>query len=101
MGSPINNQQCYRKISFMQEFVIGHKTAETDEQNVDGLSFGQAIFYAIYPRFTNVNIRLTTDVFTGEVDLYVTSESDEFTVEYNHTTGHHEVNVRSLANSPR
>ena len=97
MGNPINNQQCYRKISVTHQFVIGHKTAEPDDTGVNALPYGQAIFYAIYPRFTNVNIRLTTDIFTGEVDVYVTNENDEFTVEYNHTSGHHQVIVKSLA----
>lgn len=104
MGHPINNQQCYRKINVMHEFVIGHKTAEhksaeTDEIDIKALAYGQAIFYAIYPRFTNVNIRLTADVFTGEVDVYVTNENDVFTVEYNQTSGHHQVNIKSLAYS--
>ena len=98
MGSPVNNQQCYRKINMMQEFKIGHKTGDTDEANVKPLPYGQAIFYAIYPRFTNVNIRLTVDVFSGEVDVFVTNENDEFTVEYNQTSGHHEVLIRSLDN---
>lgn len=101
MGNPINHQQCYRKISVTHQFVIGHKTAEPDDTGVNPLPYGQAIFYAIYPRFTNVNIRLTTDIFTGEVDVYVTNENDEFTVEYNHTSGHHQVIVKSLASNTR
>lgn len=101
MGNPVNNQQCYRKISVMQEFLIGHETAKTEEKNIKALPYGQAIFYAIYPRFTNVDIRMTTDVFEGEVDVYVTNENDEFTVYFNQTTGYHQVKIKSLANSPR
>lgn len=98
MGNPINNQQCYRKISVSSEFVIGLKTDSTDESDGQALPYGQAIMYAVYPRFTNVDIRLTTDVFDGEVDVYMANENDEFTVVFNHTTGHHEVNVRGLSN---
>ena len=98
MGNPINNQQCYRKISVSSEFVIGQKTDSTDESDGQALPYGQAIMYAVYPRFTNVDIRLTTDVFDGEVDVYMANENDEFTVVFNHTTGHHEVNVRGLSN---
>lgn len=92
MGSPVNSQQCYRKINVMQEFVIGQQTG--DDRNIQALSYGKSIFYGIYPRFTNVDIRLTVDVFTGEVDVYVTNENDVFTVEYNQTSGHHEVLIK-------
>lgn len=95
MGSPVNSQQCYRKINVMQEFFIGQQTG--DDRNIQALPYGQSIFYGIYPRFTNVDIRLTVDVFTGEVDVYVTNENDVFTVEYNQTSGHHEVLIKPFA----
>ena len=95
----MNNQQCYRKISVMKEFVIGSDTAETSDKEVEPLPYGQAIFYAIHPRFTNVDIRMTIDVFAGAVEVFITDENDEFTVTLNETSGHHEVNIRSLAMS--
>lgn len=95
MGSPMDSQQCYRKINVMQEFVIGQQTG--DDRSIQALPYGESIFYGIYPRFTNVDIRLTVDVFTGEVDVYVTSENDVFTVKYNQTSGHHEVLIRRSA----
>lgn len=101
MGSPIDNKQCYRKISVMQEFVIGSQTADTEDKQVNPLPHGRAIFYAIYPRFTNVDIRMTIDMFAGAVDVYVASENDEFTVIFNETADRHQVNVQSLSNSPR
>ena len=99
MGNPVDNQQCYRKISVMKEFVIGKKTSETSQNTVEPLPYGQAIFYAIYPRFTNVDIRLTIDVFEGSVDVFVADENNEFTVTLNETSGHHRVNVKSVASS--
>ncbi|XP_074634355.1 multiple epidermal growth factor-like domains protein 8 isoform X4 [Acropora palmata] len=101
MGSPLNNQQCYRKMIVSSEFVIGLKTDLTDESDGKALPYGQAIMYAVYPRFTNVDIRLTIDVFVGEIDVYVANENDEFTVLFNHTTGHHQVNVKGLSNIVR
>lgn len=101
MGNPLNNQQCYRKMSVSSEFVIGLKTDSTDESDGKALPYGQAIMYAVYPRFTNVDIRLTIDVFVGEIDVYVANENDEFTVVFNHTTGHHQVNVKGLSNIVR
>lgn len=101
MGSPLNNQQCYRKMIVSSEFVIGFKTDVTDESDGKALPYGQAIMYAVYPRFTNVDIRLTIDVFVGEIDVYVANENDEFTVVFNHTTGHHQVNVKGLSNIVR
>lgn len=99
MGNPVNDQQCYRKISVMKEFVIGKKTSETSEETVEPLPYGQAIFYAIYPRFTNVDIRMTIDVFEGSVDVFVADENDEFTVTLNETSGHHKVKIKSLVSS--
>ena len=101
MGNPVDNKQCYRKISVMQEFVIGSQTVETEDKQVDPLPHGRAIFYAIYPKFTNVDIRMTIDMFAGAVDVYVANENDQFTVTYNETTDQHQVNVESLASSPR
>ena len=101
MGNPVRNQQCYRKITVSSEFVIGHKTDLTDESDGKLLPYGQAIMYAVFPRFTNVDIRLTIDVFVGEIDVYVANENDEFTVVFNHSTGHHQVNVKGLSNVVR
>lgn len=101
MGNPTDNKQCYRKISVMQEFVIGSQTADTEDKEVNPLPHGRAIFYAIYPRFTNVDIRMTIDMFAGAVDVYVASENDEFTVTFNETADRHQVNVQSPSNSPR
>ena len=101
MGNPADNKQCYRKISVMQEFVIGSQTADTEDKQVDPLPHGRAIFYAIYPRFTNVDIRMTIDMFAGAVDVYVANENDQFTVTFNETADQHQVNVESLTSSPR
>ena len=101
MGNPIDNQQCYRKISVMQEFVIGSQTADTEDKQVNPLPYGQAIFYAIYPRFTNVDIRMTIDMFAGAVDVYVANENDQFTVTFNETIAQHQVKVKSLSSSQR
>ena len=101
MGNPVDNQQCYRKISVMQEFVIGSQTADTEDKQVNPLPHGRAIFYAIYPRFTNVDIRMTIDLFAGAVDVYVANENDQFTVIFNETIGEHQVNVKSLTSTSR
>lgn len=101
MGKPADNRQCYRKISVVQEFVIGSHTADTEDKQVSPLPHGRAIFYAIYPRFTNVDIRMTIDLFVGAVDVYVANENDQFTVIFNETTAQHQVNVKSLASVSR
>ena len=85
----------------MQEFVIGSQTADTEDKQVDPLPHGRAIFYAIYPRFTNVDIRMTIDMFAGAVDVYVANENDQFAVIYNETTAQHQVSVKSSASASR
>lgn len=101
MGNPINNQQCYRKISVMQEFVIGSEPADTEKKQDKPLPYGRAIFYAIYPRYTNVDIRMTIDMFAGAVDVYAANENDEFTVMYNETSAEHQVKIKSPSSSRR
>ena len=93
----MKNQQCYRKISVMQEFVIGSETADTEDKQVKPLPYGRAIFYAIYPRYTNVDIRMTIDMFAGAVDIYVANENDEFAVIFNETSAQHQVVIKPLS----
>ena len=101
MGNPVDNQQCYRKISVMQEFLIASQTAETEDKQVSLLPHGRAIFYAIYPRFTNVDIRMTIDMFAGAVDVYVANENDQFSVIFNETTEQHQVIFKTFAGASR
>ena len=101
MGTPRDNRQCYRKISVMQEFVIGSEPADTEKKGVQPLPYGRAIFYAIYPKYTNVDIRMTIDMFAGAVDVYVANENDEFTVIFNETSAEHQVIIKAASSSQR
>ena len=93
MGSPTDSRQCYRKISVMQEFFIG----ATYEEKPELLPPQRAIFFAVYPKFTNVDIRMTVDIFQGEVDVYVTSSKRAFIVKTSNVTGAHEVTIAEKA----
>lgn len=45
------------------------------------------MFFALQPKFMNVDIRITIDVTQGNVDLYMSPRDDTFVVEMNTTAG--------------
>ncbi|XP_004365629.1 hypothetical protein CAOG_00758 [Capsaspora owczarzaki ATCC 30864] len=65
MGLPTNGNQCF--------LVLG----EGELQGPDQVGRGEALYYAISPKYTNVDIRLTVDVFDGLVTTYLSPRSDK------------------------
>lgn len=63
------------------------------EKKAPPLPKGTTVSYVIYPRFTNVDIRTTIDVFQGALDVYVSTFDRTFAVYVNKTTGVHSVEV--------
>ena len=97
MGLPEENRQCYKKVTVMQEFIVG----ATYEDKPELLPPERAIFFAVYPKFTNVDIRMTIDVFQGEMDVYVSSSNRAIAVYVNKTTGSHIVKILKPERSRR
>ena len=59
------------------------------DSTIEALPPNRAMFVAIPPRYTNVDIRLSIDVIQGGVDLYISTVSENFVVEVNYTSGEH------------
>lgn len=78
----------------MQEFVIS-ATPGLDDNGVSSspLPKGATVSYVIYPRYTNVDIRATIDVFQGGIDVFVSTYDRTFAVYLNKTTWTHEIVV--------
>lgn len=47
------------------------------------------MFFAVPPRYTNVDIKLNVDIIEGGVDLIVSVDEADFIVEVNYTSGEH------------
>lgn len=54
---------------------------------------GQTVFFAVQPRFMNVDIRVIVDVTEGALDLYLSPREDTYVVHVNELTGEHVVSV--------
>ncbi|CAL4062050.1 unnamed protein product, partial [Meganyctiphanes norvegica] len=98
IGNPSNGHQCYRQMSVDKEFCLDPYTQNNCETNPSSLEQGQTVFFAIQPKFMNVDIRLVLDVTSGGSDVYFSSREDTFVVTLNETTGQHQVKIdESLA----
>ena len=91
MGHPTSGSQCYKKITLNQDVVIGQDPGVWGNEGITPLLRDRSLFYAVFPRFTNVHIRMTVDVFEGAVDVYVSTDDSVFAVDVNQTTGLHTV----------
>lgn len=103
LGSPSQNRQCYSKVVHMNEFSISSKagTDVTGENKAPPLPKGTTVSYVVYPKYTNVDIRTTIDVFQGGLDVYVSTNDRTFAVYVNKTTGVHSVVITKPARKRR
>jgi len=63
------------------------------EPNIKNLPQGRTVLFAVQPKFTNVDIRITIDVTFGGVAVYISNSHSSFTVSVDPATGLHTVRV--------
>ena len=73
-GNPVNNHQCYRQMTLEKEYCLDPSTQNDCNQNPGPLMQGRTVFYAVHPRYLNVDIRITIDVLKGGNYFGVTIE---------------------------
>ncbi|XP_050177488.1 uncharacterized protein LOC126643283, partial [Myiozetetes cayanensis] len=97
-GHPVGGQQCYRLLAVEQEYCLDPQSQSQcfPPPQRRPLPPGRAVPFAVQPKFTNVDIRVTLDVTFGAVDLYVATAYDTFAVDVEPRTGRHLVRVRGL-----
>ncbi|XP_029655194.2 multiple epidermal growth factor-like domains protein 8 [Octopus sinensis] len=71
---------------------------DPDDRNACGSNYkpllkGRTLFYAVQPKYLNVNIRITIDVTQGGVDVYFSPDDKTFVVDLNRETWFHEVKL--------
>ena len=57
------------------------------------LEYGKTVFFAVQPRFMNVDIRLVIDVTQGALDLYLGPRDDCFIVRPNMSSALHDIEL--------
>lgn len=89
-GNPIDGHQCYKSITVESKMCFDAKTIDECKKPAP-LRPGQTVFFAVQPRFMNVDIRIIVDVTDGEVDLYMSPQDDSFVVTTDEVTGQHHI----------
>lgn len=65
MGTPTNNHQCYRQMTVDKEYCFDPETQNNCNREPMALRQGRTVFFAVQPKYLNVNIRITIDVTMG------------------------------------
>ncbi|XP_039552229.1 multiple epidermal growth factor-like domains protein 8, partial [Passer montanus] len=96
-GHPVGGQQCYRLLAVEQEYCLDAASQSHcfPPPQRRPLPPGRSVPFAVQPKFTNVDIRVTLDVTFGAVDLYVATAYDTFAVDVEPGTGWHRVRVQA------
>lgn len=90
LGTPTQGHQCYRQMSVDTEYCLDPETQEECNRKPTPLYPRRPVFFAIQPKFLNVDIRLLVDVAQGGVDLFFAPRDDMFIVRQDpmHPGGH-------------
>ncbi|XP_051901341.1 LOW QUALITY PROTEIN: multiple epidermal growth factor-like domains protein 8 [Pristis pectinata] len=102
LGNPTGGRQCYRQITVEQEYCFD-PTSQSNcyhEPNIKNLPAGRTVFFAVQPKFTNVDIRVTVDVTFGAVDVHVADLHSAFAVTVDPLTGWHRVRLAPESEGP-
>ncbi len=91
LGVPTNGHQCYRHMFLDRDYCFDPNTQEECFRKPNRLLFGRTVFFAVQPRYMNVDIRIVVDVTEGGVDFFLSVKDDTFVVDVNKTTGIHYV----------
>ncbi|XP_063423029.1 multiple epidermal growth factor-like domains protein 8 [Mytilus trossulus] len=88
-GHPVHDHQCYRQMNVDREYCLDPETQNECSQNAHPLMQGRTVFFAVQPRYLNVDIRITIDVLKGGADVFFSSSDQTFTVKDNKENGVH------------
>lgn len=93
LGTPTQGHQCYRQMSVDTEYCLDPETQEECNRKPTPLHSRRPVFFAIQPKFMNVDIRLMVDIAQGGVDLFFAPRDDMFIVRYDQVYGGHRVEL--------
>uniref|UniRef100_A0A0L8GCI5 EGF-like domain-containing protein n=1 Tax=Octopus bimaculoides TaxID=37653 RepID=A0A0L8GCI5_OCTBM len=93
LGEPTDGHQCYSQMDVDYDYCFDPNDRNACGNNYKPLLKGQTRFYAVQPKYLNVNIRITIDVTQGGVDVYFSPDDKTFVVDLNRETWFHEVKL--------
>ncbi len=65
LGEPIGGHQCYRQMSVNRDYCLDPDTQMSCNRGPEPLLAGRTVFFAVQPKYLNVDIRITIDVTQG------------------------------------
>nr|KAG5710511.1 hypothetical protein BaRGS_013157 [Batillaria attramentaria] len=93
LGLPTNGHQCYRQMQVDLEYCLDPSSQTECIHNPGALLPGRTVFYAVQPKYLNVDIRITIDITQGGADVFFSNQQDMFQVLVDKKTGIHTVKV--------
>ena len=95
LGSPSDGHQCYLTMKVDEEYCLDPSTQAQCDSKPSPLLKGQTVYFAVQPKFMNVDIRLIIDITEGGADVYFGTKDDAYVVELNRTDWKHYVKIDS------
>ena len=65
LGKPTENHQCYRQMMVDRDYCLDPTTQMNCNLDPAALLQGRTVFFAVQPKYLNVDIRITLDVTRG------------------------------------
>ncbi|XP_054720538.1 multiple epidermal growth factor-like domains protein 8 [Uloborus diversus] len=93
LGAPTHGHQCYRHMFLDKEYCFDPTTQDECNRKPNGLFEGHTVFFAVQPRYMNVDIRIVVDVTNGGIDFFLSAKEDAFIVEVDKATALHRIYV--------
>ena len=96
VGYPTDSHQCYRQMTVDTDYCLDPITQSkcwTTDGKPDKLQSGQTVYFAVLPKFMNVDIRVIVDVKEGNVDVFFSPEPQMFIVNTNQVNWNDEVRL--------
>ncbi|KAK3088685.1 hypothetical protein FSP39_022382 [Pinctada imbricata] len=92
LGMPVNGHHCYRQMDVDLEYCLD-PTTQSKCISAAPLLKHRTVFFAVQPRYLNVDIRITLDITQGGVDVYFSANERTFIVTVDKPTGIHRVSL--------
>ncbi|XP_041369444.1 multiple epidermal growth factor-like domains protein 8 [Gigantopelta aegis] len=101
LGTPVGGHQCYRQMTVDRDYCFDPETQKNCNQFAQPLRYGRTVFFAVQPKYLNVNIRITIDVTKGGADVYFSNKEDTFQVLVDPRTGIHQLAMDPIYRQPQ
>ncbi|XP_017786408.1 PREDICTED: multiple epidermal growth factor-like domains protein 8 isoform X2 [Nicrophorus vespilloides] len=92
-GIPTAGHQCYKVMSMDLKMCFDAKLIDECKMKPKPLHPGEMVFFAIQPRYMNVDIRVIIDVTQGKLNVFMSTHDDTYIVFQNQSTGVHEIDL--------